>query len=59
MPARETTLTLPLRAQVSEFKGRWGVDIRETYDKDGVAAPGKKGAPVLLQQEDLLGQGLP
>jgi len=44
---------------VSEFKGRWGVDIRETYDKDGVAAPGKKGAPVLLQQEDLLGQGLP
>jgi hypothetical protein len=44
---------------VSEFKGRWGVDVRETYGKDGVAAPGKKGAPVLLQQEDLLGQGLP
>ncbi len=52
-------LFLLLRAQVSEFKGRWGVDVRETYGKDGVAAPGKKGAPVLLQQEDLLGQGLP
>ncbi|THH30427.1 hypothetical protein EUX98_g3759 [Antrodiella citrinella] len=42
------------RATLSEFKGTVYLDIREFYEKDGEAKPGKKGISISKEQWDIL-----
>lgn len=37
-------------AKLTEFKGKWYVDIREFYDAGGEMKPGKKGIMLQLDQ---------
>ena len=36
--------------KLSEFKGKWYVNIREFYDADGELKPGKKGIMLTMEQ---------
>lgn len=47
------------KVTLSCFKGRWSVDIREYYEKDGALAPGQKGLALSPEQWDKLREGLP
>jgi hypothetical protein len=47
------------RATVSGFKGRFNVDLREWYDKDGEMKPGSKGISLPEEQWGRLEAGLP
>lgn len=47
------------KACVNEFKGRYMVDIREYYEKDGQLAPGSKGISLPEEQWARLVAGLP
>lgn len=35
---------------LSEFKGKWYVNIREYYNADGELRPGKKGIMLTMEQ---------
>ncbi|KAK5640947.1 hypothetical protein RI129_009494 [Pyrocoelia pectoralis] len=36
--------------KLTEFKGKWYVNIREYYDSDGELKPGKKGIMLTMEQ---------
>lgn len=36
--------------KLSEFKGKWYVNIREYYNADGTLRPGKKGIMLTMEQ---------
>ncbi|KAB0793861.1 hypothetical protein PPYR_13487 [Photinus pyralis] len=36
--------------KLTEFKGKWYVNIREFYDADGELKPGKKGIMLTMEQ---------
>lgn len=36
--------------KLSEFKGKWYVNIREYYNADGSLRPGKKGIMLTMEQ---------
>jgi len=44
---------------VSNFKGRWSVDVREYYEKDGVLKPGMKGISLPGEQWEIFKDVLP
>lgn len=52
-------LSASRRLQISEFKGRRMVSIREYYQKDGEMLPGKKGISLPLEQFTALMTVLP
>lgn len=47
------------KATISNFKGRYSVDIREYYDKDGTLAPTPKGLALNSEQWGKLAEALP
>jgi hypothetical protein len=63
LQAQDTEFELMLapkrKATVSEFKGKYYVNIREYYDKDGELAPTQKGLSLNKEQWEKLEDGLP
>ncbi|PSC71273.1 transcriptional coactivator p15 [Micractinium conductrix] len=57
--AFELQLSNKRKATINCFKGRYMVDIREYYDKDGALAPTQKGISLGEQQWEKLQAGLP
>ncbi|MCJ1310888.1 hypothetical protein MMC25_004556 [Agyrium rufum] len=47
------------RVTISDFHGKWMVGIREYYEKDGKALPGKKGISMPVEQFAMLVELLP
>eukprot|EP00890_Picochlorum_soloecismus_P006803 jgi/Picsp_1/948/NSC_04432-R1_transcriptional coactivator p15 len=47
------SLSAKRKATVSNFKGRWSVDVREYYEKDGVLKPGQKGISLPREQWEI------
>ncbi|KAM0800713.1 transcriptional Coactivator p15-domain-containing protein [Usnea florida] len=52
-------LTSKRRVGISEFKGKYMVNIREYYEKDGEVLPGKKGISLPIEQFNTLIKVLP
>ncbi|QIW94903.1 hypothetical protein AMS68_000421 [Peltaster fructicola] len=52
-------ITRTRRVQVSEFKGKTMISIREFYEKDGKMLPGKKGISLTLEQFNTVVELLP
>ncbi|CAD6591861.1 MAG: hypothetical protein ASARMPREDX12_005467 [Alectoria sarmentosa] len=52
-------LTSKRRVGISEFKGKNMINIREYYEKDGEALPGKKGISLPIEQFNTLIKLLP
>lgn len=46
------------KASISSFSNKWGVDIREWYEKDGEEKPGKKGIFLNPEQWHILAKGM-
>ncbi|KAL6758134.1 transcriptional Coactivator p15-domain-containing protein, partial [Haematococcus lacustris] len=61
--AKDTNFSLPItdkrRVQLSLFKGKLYVSIREFYEQDGVWKPGSKGCSMSVEQWQLLVAGAP
>ncbi len=55
----ELLLSPKRKATISSFKGRYSVDIREYFDKDGVLAPTQKGLSLNNEQWGKLEAALP
>lgn len=62
LEARDTQFEVPLsgkrKANISEFKGKLMVNIREYYEKDGESKPGAKGISLPPEQWHKLAAGL-
>lgn len=61
-PSRSAGCPCPVcrrRASISCFKGRYMVNIREYYEKDGQQLPGQKGISLPEEQWTRLLGGLP